>query len=316
MDKRAKWTIMLVGDEKMTVVFEQVLILVLFAAVGYLLSSKKIVDPKHTKMLSALEIYVFLPCTVFNTFSSNFTIDYLKAKYSIVLISAVMLVILAVVTFFLSKILTKDPYQRYLYTYSMTIPNYGYMGYALAGSLFGDEVLLNVMMFVIPLSLLVYTVGYCMLTKTKVSFKRLLNPPLLAVVIGAAAGLLNWTPPSFAGSMIQKAAACMAPVSMLLTGIVISEYHLLPLLKNKVNYIVAALRLLVIPCLAGAVLVLLKLEIALIPTVIIYSMPCGLNTVVFPRLIGEDCKTGASLALISSVACCATVPFCIWLFTH
>ena len=304
------------GDRTMTVVFEQVLMLVLFAAAGYVLCKKHLSDSKHTKLLSTLEIYVFLPGTVFNTFSKNFTAAYLREKYVLVLISAAVLLIVAVSMQFFSKLLTKDSYRRSVYSYSLTIPNYGYMGYALAGSLFGSETLLNVMIYALPLSMYVYTIGYCILTKTKLNLKKLLNPVLISMAIGMIVGLAGWQPPALVGTMAEKAAACMAPVSMLLTGMVISEYRFSDLLRKKMNYVVSALRLLALPCLIAGALRLLRLELAVIPALMIFCMPCGLNTVVFPRMIGEDCETGASLAVISSLASCATIPFCVWLFTH
>ena len=300
----------------MTVVFEQVLMLVLFAAAGYVLCKKHLSDSKHTKLLSTLEIYVFLPGTVFNTFSKNFTAAYLREKYVLVLISAAVRLIVAVSMQFFSKLLTKDSYRRSVYSYSLTIPNYGYMGYALAGSLFGSETLLNVMIYALPLSMYVYTIGYCILTKTKLNLKKLLNPVLISMAIGMIVGLAGWQPPALVSTMAEKAAACMAPVSMLLTGMVISEYRFSDLLRNKMNYVVSALRLLALPCLIAGALRLLRLELAVIPALMIFCMPCGLNTVVFPRMIGEDCETGASLAVISSLASCATIPFCVWLFTH
>lgn len=258
---------------------------------------------------------MFLPGTVFNTFSKNFTVEYLKEKYTLVIISAVLLTVVAVLMYFFSKLLTKDDYRRNVYAYSLTIPNYGYMGYALAGSLFGSETLLNVMICALPFSMYVYTVGYCMLTKTSLNFKKLLNPVLISMAVGILVGLVGWQPPALIGTMAEKAAACMAPVSMLLTGMVISEYHIGTLLKNKTNYLVTALRLLVLPCLIAGALRLLRLEQAVIPMLMILCMPCGLNTVVFPRLIGEDCESGASLAVISSIASCLTIPLCVLLFT-
>ena len=299
----------------MTVVFEQVLMLVLFAAAGYVLCKKHLSDSKHTKLLSTLEIYVFLPGTVFNTFSKNFTVAYLREKYVLVLISAAVLVIVAVSMHFFSKVLTKDDYRRSVYTYSLSIPNYGYMGYALAGSLFGSETLLNVMIYALSLSMYVYTIGYCMLTKTKLNLKKLLNPVLISMGIGMVVGLVGWQPPALVSTMAEKAAACMAPVSMLLTGMVISEYRFRELLRNKMNYLVSGLRLVALPCLIAGALRLLRLEVAVIPALMIFCMPCGLNTVVFPRMIGEDCETGASLAVISSLASCLTIPLCVWLFT-
>ena len=53
---------------------------------------------------------------------------------------------------------------------------------------------------------------------------------------------------------------------------------------------------------------------AVMPALLIYAMPCGLNTIVFPKLIGEDCHIGAGLACISSVLACVTIPICIELF--
>jgi len=299
----------------MTVVFEQVLLLILFAAVGYALCGFKLADSKHTKLLSTMEIYVFLPCTVYNTFSKNFTPEYLTQKYILLIASAVILIILVAVAHFGAKLLTKDDYRRKIYAYSLTVPNYGYMGYALAGALFGTEGLLNIMVFSLPVSMYVYTVAYCMLTKTKLNLKRLANPILLSMLVGMVVGLLQVKTPSVLATLAEKGAACMAPVSMLLAGMVISEYHVLPLLKNGANYLVAGLRLVVLPCAISGILRLVGLEDVVIPALTLYCMPCGLNTVVFPKLIGEDCKTGASLAVISSLASCLTIPLCVWLFT-
>ena len=40
----------------------------------------------------------------------------------------------------------------------------------------------------------------------------------------------------------------------------------------------------------------------------IYALPCGLNTVVFPKLVGENCSVGASLAFVSNILACITIP--------
>jgi len=45
--------------------------------------------------------------------------------------------------------------------------------------------------------------------------------------------------------------------------------------------------------------------------VIVASMPCGLNTVVFPRLVGEDCRMGARMILYSHIFSMATIP--LWM---
>ena len=39
-----------------------------------------------------------------------------------------------------------------------------------------------------------------------------------------------------------------------------------------------------------------------------YACPCGMNTVVFPAAYGEDCQSGASMLLISSLCAIFTAP--------
>ena len=294
------------------------------------------VDKSHSKLLSSLGFYIFLPANVFKTFSNNFTVEYLSQKYPLVLISAVFVVVMLIAGKFVANALTKEPYTRAVYRYSMISSNYGYVGYTLAQSIFGDEMLMNVMMFAVPLSIYTYSVGYCMLTKTKLSFKRLVNPVNIALVAGALVGLLRpavvalftthmpeftaWL--SQAGApvlklitdFLNKSQACMGPISMLLTGMVISEYSLKDMLSQRSVYVMAALRLIVIPFAVGGLVLALGLKDFLIPVLVMLALPCGMNTIVFPKLVGEDCKTGAALACLTSVLCCATIPFCLWAF--
>lgn len=298
----------------MSIVIEQVLLLLLFMAVGYSLCKAKVASSGHAKLLSCLCVYVFLPSTIFRSFAANFNPEYLRAHYPLVLASAVILAAMILLAKPAAGLLTKDAYKQCVYRYSMAVSNYGYVGYALAGGIFGDQMLLNVMMFVLPVYLYTYSAGYAMLTKTKLNFRRLINPPLLAVAAGAVVGWFGIDLPGLADLFLSKAAACNAPVSMLLTGMVISDYALGSLLKDRTVYAVTGIRLLVIPLLASAVLKLLGLGNLIIPAIMVLAMPCGLNTVVFPKLVGEDCRTGAALAFVSSILCCATIPLCLWIF--
>lgn len=298
----------------MSVVFYQVAILFVFAVIGYLLGKTKKADIRQTKLLSVLEVYVFLPATVFKTFSANFNRTYISEKYYFILVSAVILLLTALMARVVSRLFSKEPFERNVFRYSLVVPNYGYMGYALAESLFGSEALLNMMIFALPMSLYTYMAGFCMLTNTKLSLKRLIQPVIIAIALGCVAGLAEIKLPTIATEILNKASGCMAPVSMLLTGLTISEFKLKDLLTESKLYIMTGLRLLVIPCAIAGVLTLLGAKDAVMPALLIYAMPCGLNTIVFPKLIGEDCHIGAGLACISSVLACVTIPICIGLF--
>ena len=101
---------------------------------------------------------------------------------------------------------------------------------------------------------------------------------------------------------------------MLLAGIVVSEFNFKELLLEKKVYIITALRLFIIPILIGLVVAPFSraaMEIA----VLIYAMPCGLNTIVFPRLVDEDCRLGAGFALLSNILACLSIPIVLHLFS-
>lgn len=222
--------------------------------------------------------------------------------------------ILLVLSHFVSKLFSKEKYEKCIYEYSLIVPNYGYMGYALAEALFGEAGLTNMMVFALPVSLYIYTIGFCKLTKRGFSLKKLCNPVMITTVIGIIAGLFRITVPAVLINVIEKASDCMAPVSMLLTGVVLSGFSFKPIICRLKNYYLTILRLIIIPLLIGFVLNTFC-EPKLVQTaVLFYALPCGLNTIVFPKLVNENCELGAGQALISTTFSCITLPIILNFF--
>lgn len=292
----------------MQIIFKQLSILYIFLLVGWLVGKFKKDKAPHSDIISVLLVNVFLPCKVFGTFANNVTVSYLADHSKLLLSSVVLLAILSVIAHFVPKLLTKNNYERKVYAYSITIANYAYLGYALIESVFGVSVSTEFMLFVIPFSFYTYTVGYAMLTGGKSPLKRLLNPSTVAIVIGLLFGLLEWKLPDMLTTVVSSASACVGPLSMLLTGITLSTFALKDLLSNKMAYIFSALRLVVIPAVAYFICRVARLDWLAPMVLIVTCMPCGLNTIVFPKLIGEDCKQGARLALLTHVFSLITLP--------
>lgn len=292
----------------MAVIFSQQFILFSFVAIGYLLSKTGVVKESQSKLLSSLIVYVFAPCNVLKTFSSRFTVEYLTENYQLLLTSTVILLVLFVAAHFLAKLFTKNKYERTVYEYSLVISNYGYIGYALAESLLGTAGLMNFMTFTLPAALYIYTIGFSKLTKSGLNLKKLCNPPMIATVVGMAAGLLNIPIPDVLTSIMSSGSACLAPVSMLLTGIVISGFPLKRIIKKQGIYPLTAIRLILLPLLGGCLLSPFCDKATVQSAVLFLALPCGMNTVVFPKLVDEDCELGAGIALVSTVLACVTLP--------
>lgn len=298
----------------MLVLFEQVFILFMFAAIGYFLCKRNIVSFENSKILSSLLVYVFLPFNTFRTFAKNFTVEYISERYDMILVSlAIVLVILLISPFMLKK-MTKENYERHIYKYSLVVPNYAYMGYPLAESLLGSAGLMNIMIFALPVTVYIYTIGFAVLTKRGIELKKIFSPTMVAVIVGMIAGLLQIPMPHPVTTILTNASNCMGPVGMLLTGIVISEFKLKEILGNLNVYIITLMRLVVIPVIAGILLRAISGQELTQIAVLFLALPCGLNTIIFPKMVDENCKIGAGLALVSTMLACITIPVLLSIF--
>ena len=299
----------------MSVIFSQVLILFTFIAIGYILVKANITKSEYSQILSNLLVYVFLPCNIFKTFSKNFTVKYITSGYKIILISTVILLLLLIISHFLAKAFSKEKYERCIYEYSLIVPNYGYIGYALADALLGEAGLVNIMAFALPVSIYIYTIGFAKLTKRGMSLKKLCNPIIIATILGIILGLSGFQIPNVFLKVITRACDCTAPISMLLTGIVIAQFPFKNIIFNAKTYFLTSVRLILIPLLLSLILKPFC-DLSIIKIVVLfYALPCGLNTVVFPKSVNENCEIGAGLALVSTTLSGITLPIILGLFS-
>lgn len=294
----------------MQAVFEQTLILFVFIFIGYALAKFKLLPGSASLVLSKLLVYVFLPSLTFNTFATNFNVNKISEHGDILLIATITMIIMIPVAKLIARALTQDKLEQGIYSYTLTTPNYGYMGYALMTALYGDEMLMKMMIFTLPISVYTYTEGFRVLTgKEKITLKNIVNPLFASLFAGAVFGLSGFAMPAVISTVLAKSSACMAPTSMILTGIVLAGFSLRETLANGKVYFVSFLRLIAIPlAVYFSVRLFTSDKTSLIVAVLTFSMPAGLNTIIFPNLSGANCKTGSSLITVANILSLATIP--------
>jgi len=298
----------------------QLVLLYAFIFLGWFFGKIKKSTADQSSLLSFLLVNLFFPCKLFLNFSTNFTVSYVKENYLTLFISAGILLVLVGLGYTLPRLLTKDSYQRKVYNYSITISNYAYFGYVLVEQVLGVAALNNMMVFCIPFSMYCYTFGVSMLTNKGTSVKSLLNMPTIAIALGIVWGLFQLPLPDVVRTIMQSANNCTGPVSMLLVGLVLATFSWKKLIPNFGVIVFCVLRLLVVPAVVFGICkglgLLMTLPEAVYPSAVIMAcMPCGLNTVVFPKLIGQDCSLGAKSILLSSLLSCVTIPLWISILT-
>lgn len=299
----------------------QTIILFTFIICGFVLRRSGVVGDGSSSVLSKLEASVFIPALIINTFMTRFTVENIKNMYSYILWASLLLAVAFPIGVALSRVFAKDRYTRRIYIYSMSIANFGFMGNAVVLGAFGEDMLFRYMLFTIPINMFTYSIGVAMLKPDfRLSIRTFANPVVFSLIIGAVLGLtgLGTLLPSFIESTVSMVAACMSPIAMILTGMVVAEYKICELIKNGKVYICTVLRLLIIPALFVGILYLFGVNndnYTITLAICAFAMPLGLNTVVYPSAYGADTKLGASMALISHSISIITIPVMFLIFT-
>ncbi len=294
-------------------------LLTLFSCIlaGYLLVKLKLMPESAASILSKCEKYLFMPALGYSIFSKYCTVDTIRENANIVVYSLIAIALALVIAIPLSVLFEKkDVNKRNIYRYALVFANHGFMGNAIIPLILGsDEHLYKYLLFTLPLNFLTYVWGVYILTPKEYRrgnfFKSLFNAPLMGIAIGIVVGLTGAQQymPEFLVTTAESLQACMGPVAIVLTGIVIGRYPFKKLLSIKKVYIATALRLIVIPAVIVAFIKLCGANDYVVTLALFaYATPLGLNTVVFPEMYGGDTSTGASMAMISHVLCVVTLP--------
>ena len=289
--------------ESFKIIFSQILVLFSFIAIGYGMRKCNKLPDGFNKGISNLLVYVLVPCLLVESTSKNFNLDVIAEKKNIILISVLLMVAFFLIAFMFSRALTKDKNARDICMYSFSFPNYGYFGNPLVLAIFGEMMLFEYIIFTIPFMILTYTFGIYTLDPNKTfNFKKLINPVVLSLVAGMVIGACSIQLPAEVKTIISTGASCMAPMAMILTGVVFASNDLKNMLSNPKMYVAFLIKMILIPLVV--VLIMSRFDIPeniaalIIPTI---TLPPGLNGIIFPESSGRDSSVGAQLCLVSTL---------------
>ncbi|MBO5652741.1 MAG: AEC family transporter [Clostridia bacterium] len=236
------------------------LMLFLCIAIGFTLKKTNVLPDGAGRVIAKLETWVFVPALNFMTMVRFCTPATLTTHATNVVLGSFSVLIAMAMALVLCRFLVqKKCAERNVYCYALTFANSGYLGDPIVLALFGEGILSYYKLFCLPINLIIYTWGVGLLTPVKEGdspFKRLLNAPTIATILGIVCGLAGVESymPSFLTSTLDGLKACMGPCGMLLAGVTIARYDFLGMLKKKKVYLATALRLLVLPAILVAAL--------------------------------------------------------------
>ncbi|MBQ8289160.1 MAG: AEC family transporter [Clostridia bacterium] len=297
----------------------QIGFLFLLIGIGWLLAKLNVLPKGASAVLAKLETVIFVPALVMSTFMQYFTPEVLSAASKTLLASSATLAGSIFLALIFARLCARDDYSRKLYTYGLAFSNFGFMGNAVISAVF-PAIFLQYLIFTIPFWMLIYLWGVPSLlipgSKKTIGdrLRALFNPMFVGMVIGIVFGLTGWQLPGFITSAVSVAGDCMSPIAMLLTGITVAGIGFKDSFGRLGVWAVSVIRLLLLPVIGILVLLFLPLGTTLeVCIVAVLAMPLGLNTIVIPASYGKNPAIGTSMAMLSHLLSCFTIPLVFWL---
>lgn len=290
---------------------QQVLILFILIAAGYICGKTGAIKIDDKKALSNVLIYLVVPAMVISSYMREFDASSLKNLLNAFCLSFIMIMLGLIVTLvFTCKMKSKD---KSILRFACVFSNAAYMGFPLINAMFGDEGILYASAFLTVYNILLWTVGYGMVTGkihlAEITRSILTCPVIIAVALGLIIYLGRINIPTVISSPISSLGDMNTPISMVITGLTIAGSNFGTLIRNKNLFVVIALRMFAIPVICFGILYLLDMK-GIVPMVIVIleACPSAAITTMFAIQFNHNEDLAAGSVVFTTLLSILTLP--------
>lgn len=207
---------------------------------------------------------------------------------------------------------------RGIYSFMTIFGNVGFMGFPVAETLFGSKGLFYAAILNMPFNLLAYTLGISLLHrgqgKTKISWRQLLNAPLISAIIAIVLLLTKIHIPTPVADAIDLLGDTIVPLAMIIIGASLGSQKMSEVFGDWRAYAFAPVRLLVAPVLVWAALRLFITDTVLLGTMtVLAAMPVASFATMLSIQYGGNERIASRTVFVTTVLSVVTIPIVCWL---
>ena len=293
--------------------------LALIMAMGFLLVKLKILKAEDSKGLSTLSMYLILPCTIINAFQVDYTPEVQNGLLLAFAASAIIHVLLILLNVILKRLLHLDALEQVSVMYS----NAGNLIIPLITATLGKEWVIYTSGFIVVQLILIWSHGKSTLCEEK-GFnpkKVFLNINMITIFVGIVLFFTKIRLPAILQDTTDTIGSMVGPVAMLVTGMLIGNMDLKKILSYRRVWLVAALRLLLVPLLMLAFLKYSGIAKwtpdgadVLLVTFLATTTPSASTLVQFSQVYGKDAGYASAINVITTLLCILTIPLMVMLY--
>ncbi len=289
-------------------VVSQVAVLFLLMALGYLAARGRILDRSAFDGLNKLVLFFTLPCLTFAKLQRDALPGQMGELAETFLLAMVSMFICGAIAMLYTK---KEPAERRaVFTHMAMFSNCGYMGYPLIVAALGEEKMIYAVMYAAAFNLLTWTVGvYLYAGKSGLSLKKaLLNPTLIAVLLGILFFALSIRIPKVPLDAMNMLGDTTTPLAMVVIGARLADFKLSDL-KDGMLLFSCLMRLIVFPLAFWGILILLRVPQGAREAVFVCSaMPGASATAMQAEYFKCGGRLGSQSVAVSTALSVLTIP--------
>lgn len=299
--------------------FKQIAQFFIMIIMGYTLVKLKIVKSEDSKVLSMVCLYLIMPCVIINSFLIEFTPEKLKGLGLAVGVAIVIHFVAWIFIKILGKALNFNPVEKASVMYS----NAANMVIPVVMSVLGDEWVLYSSAFVSVQLVLLWTHCKSMLSNEKgFELKKIYtNINLIAIFIGILLFITKIHIPSVLQGTLKSVGGTIAPISMIITGMIMAGAELKKVFMNGRIYLVLFFRMILFPFIVfliiyftGITKVMDNGAMILLVTFIATITPTASSITQMAQVYGNNEQYAGAINIMTTIASIVTMPIMVALY--
>ncbi|CDE26410.1 putative uncharacterized protein [Clostridium sp. CAG:307] len=292
-----------------------VLIMLFYMAIGFIVTKAKKATASHAKTLSALLLYVCGPAMILSAFEAvEYSLDNLKQMGIFFLASLLIQVLVIMILYYALRKKFSDAKYRVL-TFGAACGNVGFFGLPLVQALFPNDPIVSCYssVYVMSMNIIAFTLGVFLITQEAkyVSLKTaILNPTSLAIFVALPLYIFKIHFPQVLGNAINILGKMTTPLCMIVLGMRLSTVNILSLFKRPFAYLACAMKLIIFPLFAYLCVYFLPFldETFKSCILILSAAPSGAIILSLAELHDTEQELCANVVLLTTILCVITIP--------
>ena len=298
---------------------KQIAELFIMILLGFILVKSSLLTKHDSKVLSTVALYIVTPCVIINAFQVQYSQDVKNGIILSFLAAIIVYIIYIVMARMIGKVYTLNGVEKATVIYT----NAGNLIIPLVQVLLGKEWVVYTTGYILVSTVFIWTHGRMLICEeTGFNGKELLkNVNVIASIIGILMFALKIQLPSLIIETMDSMSATIAPICMIVAGMLIAGMDVKDCLKKNRLYVITFLKMIIFPLFAVVLFKFTNLssmakngEMILLISLLASVAPTAASVTQIAQIYDADSEYASAYYFITTMLCILTMPFFVWMY--